>query len=296
VRPRLGLGSSGFTSDRRAAARAVLDEWASIGGRLIDTAAVYGGGHSEQIVGEWLRSTGSRGDVVLLTKGAHPDLVTWSSRLDPASIRADLAQSLERLRVDLVDIYLVHRDDAGVPAGEVIDALNEHVSAGTIRSIGASNWTPERVDEANAYAADRGVAGFTLVSNHLGLANEVRALWPGTMSAFREWHARTGMPLLAWSAQSQGYFADDFEPEDAGTPTAQTFDSPVNRGRRERAFELARRSGVSATQIALAWVLNQPIAPYALVGARTPESLRAAWAAADIVLSEGELAWLEGGS
>jgi aryl-alcohol dehydrogenase-like predicted oxidoreductase len=299
VRPRLGLGTAGFKPDRRDASLAVLDEWAALGGTLIDTAAVYGGGESERVVGEWLRGSGAGREVVLLTKGAHPDMDTWEGRLDPASIAADLAQSLERLGVDSVDIYLVHRDDAAVPVGEIIDALNEHVAAGTVRSIGASNWTPSRVDEANAYAAEHGLTGFTLLSNYFGLAHPAAILWPGTLSSTgqeeRAWHARTRMPLLAWSSQSQGWFSDDLDLPALGADYASVYDTPLNRARRERAFELARERDVSAAQIALAWVLNQPIAPYALVGARTPEGLRAAWAASEILLADRELAWLETG-
>lgn len=296
--PRLGLGTLGFKPRQRDAAKAVLDEWVSLGGRLIDTAPVYGAGESERVLGEWLRSTGAGADILLLTKGGHPgpDL---KSRLDPASISFDVAESLERLGTDAVDIYLLHRDDIRIPVGEMIDALNEHLSAGVLRSIGASNWTPSRVDEANAYAESRGLTGFTAVSNYFGLVSMMRPLWPGTLSstdlASRAWHLRTGMPLIAWSAQSQGYFAEDFDPAGNGADAASTYDSPQNHERRRRAFELARARGCPAAHIALAWVLNQPIAPIALIGARTQERLRAAWAASAITLTPKELSWLEVG-
>lgn len=263
ISPRLGLGTAAFRLGRRRAALAILDEWAVLGGSLIDTAAVYGGGESERVIGEWLRAAGSRREVVLITKGGHPD-AEWRSRLDPASITADLHASLEHLGVDDVDIYMVHRDDAGVPVAEMIDGLNEHVALGTVRSLGASNWTPSRVDEANAYAAARGLAGFVVVSNYFGLARPSRPILPGTISAtghaVRRWHAQTGIPLVAWSAQSQGYFADDFDPSAVGTEVVATYDSAANRQRRQRAIDLARRLGRSAAQIALAWVLDQPIA------------------------------------
>lgn len=298
VSPRLGLGTAAFRPGRRDAALHILDDWAALGGRLIDTAAVYGGGESERAIGEWLRASGHRRDVVLVTKGAHPD-PEWQSRLDPVSIAADLAQSLDRLGTDVVDIYMVHRDDTAVPVSELMDALHEHVARGAVRSLGASNWTPERVDEANAYAAAYGRPGFEIVSNYFGLAEHVRRFLPGAISAtsgpMRTWHAETGMPLLAWSAQSNGYFADDFDLAAVGRDVAETYESADNRARRERARELARRRGSSATQIALAWVLDQPFAPYALVGARSAAALRDAWAASDLALSAQELSWLETG-
>ena len=294
--PRLGLGSLAFTLADPGAAHAVLDQWMTLGGKLLDTAAVYGAGEAESVIGGWLRASGARRDVILLTKGGHPD-AEFRSRLDPGSIAADLAASLERLGVDTVDVYLLHRDDQSIPVGELIDALNEHVAAGRIRSIGASNWTPGRVDAANEYAAARGLAGFESVSNYFGLATRIRSLWPGTLSSTgrdaRAWHARTGMPLIAWSAQSQGWFGDSFDPAGRGKDAFYTYDSPQNVSRRERAFELAKRRGCSAAQLALAWVLNQPIEPIALVGARTPGELPTTVAAAQIVLTPDELSWLE---
>lgn len=300
VSPRLGLGTAGFKPGRRERAFAVLDAWAELGGRLIDTAAVYAGGESERVIGEWLRSAGTRDGVVLLTKGGHPDIPSWRSRLDPQSIAADLAQSLDRLGVEAVDLYLLHRDDLAVPVAEIIEALNVHLAAGRVRSIGASNWSPARVDEANAYATRRGLSGFAVVSNYFGLARPVRTFWPGTLDGsgqdFRAWHTRTGLPLVAWSAQSGGYFADDFDLSAKGTEPVETFDGPINRERRARAVELAASRGLRASQVALAWVLNQPIAPYALVGTRTPEHLREAWQASKVVLTAAELAWLEAGT
>lgn len=299
IQPRLGLGTVAFLPERAAAATAVLDAWVALGGRLIDTAARYGYGESERIIGNWLRANGGRDELILLTKGGHPD-PAWNSRLDRASVGTDLSASLELLGVDRVDIYMVHRDDPGLPVAEIVDLLNEHVAAGTITWLGASNWMPARVDQANAYAADRGLAGFAVVSNYLGLAEPTRPFMPGCVSAnepaLRAWHERTGIPLVAWSPQGQGYFADDYDPARADPDAVATYDSPANRERRERAVQLARRRGRSAAQVALAWVLSQPFAPYAVVGVRTPEHLHAAWATAtDLTLTAEELAWLERG-
>jgi aryl-alcohol dehydrogenase-like predicted oxidoreductase len=296
--PRLGLGTQAFAPERRAASLAVLDAWRSLGGRLVDTAHVYNAGASERLVGEWLRSTGARAETLILTKGGHPD-ADWHSRLDPASIASDVADSLQRLGIDTIDIYLLHRDDPTIPVGEIMDTLNEYVRAGSLRSIGASNWTPARVDQANAYAAARGLAGFSCISNYLGLATRIHEIWPGTLTATdrasRDWLTGNGMPLISWSAQSMGYFADDFDAEGNGKDSAYTFDSAQNRERRRRAFELAAKRDCSAAQIALAWVLNQPMTVIALVGARLPDHLRAALAAAQMTLTPDELAWLEVG-
>ena len=163
---------------------------------------------------------------------------------------------------------MLHRDDPHLPVGPIIEALNEHVRAGRVRALGASNWTCARIDEANAYAADHGLAGFCCSSPHLSLAVQNEEHWDDTRSArdpeIFAWHERGGLPLFAWSAQARGFFAGH-ESESVD----RVYDNADNRERRRRAGELADRVGCTTNQVALAWVLRQPFPVYAVVGART---------------------------
>ena len=285
---RLALGTLGFSPGTRDRDYALLDAWLEAGGTVIDTAHVYEDGDAERLIGQWLRDRpGARERLVIVTKGAHPD--GDRVRVTPADIAADLSESIERLGGP-VDVYLLHRDDPNVPVGELIDALDAHRRAGDIRAFGVSNWTLPRIEEANAYAAARGVAGISCNSPHLSLAVQNEPPWPGCLSATdaeaRVWHARTGMPLLAWSAQAGGFFAG---PEGA---SARVYANAGNRERRARAEQLGRRGGGTANAVALAWVLAQPFPTIAVIGPHSVEHLCSSLEALDIDLSAEDVRWL----
>jgi len=285
---RLALGTLGFTPRTRDRDYALLDAWVEAGGTVVDTAHVYEDGDAERLVGLWLRDRpGLRERLVIVTKGAHPD--GDRARVTPAAIRSDLGESIERLGGP-VDLYLLHRDDPTVDVGELIDALDAHRRAGDIRAFGVSNWTLPRIEQANAHAAARGIAGICCNSPYLSLAVQNRAPWPGCLSATdaesRAWHARTGMPLLAWSAQAGGFFAG------AGGESALVHENAANRERRARAERLGRRTGHSANAVALAWVLRQPFPVVAAIGTHRLDHLHSSLAAFEVALSAEEARWL----
>lgn len=296
---RLGLGTAGLGTDRPDVAFGILDAWRAAGGRLIDTAAVYGvrAGDSERAIGAWLRARGARDEVVLLTKGAHPDQVDRTSRMTPDAIEADLGASLERLGVPSVDAYLVHRDDPGVPVGVILEALAAQVAAGRATSIGVSNWTLPRLDAALGYIEAHGLPPLAWSSSYLGLASPIAPIWPGSVDACddasRAWYAiHDTTRLLAWTPSASGFFvpgtdltADGFHP----------YRSAANLARRERAGELAARLGVTTNQVALAWVLGQPFAPVALIGTTSAAHLAEAIESTRIRLTDDESRWLEHG-
>ena len=267
----------------------VLDEWVRLGGNILDSARVYGDGASEEAVGAWFADRPAvRDELVVLTKGAHPSGDV--RRVTPAAIAADLDASIAALGRP-VDVYLLHRDDPALPVGPMIECLNEHRAAGRLRAFGTSNWTCERIDEANAFAAAHGLRGFTCNSPQLSLARQNEEHWPGTMAAtddVRAWHERTQMPLFAWSAQARGFFAGH-ESESA----VRVYDNPDNRERRRRASEIAERIGCTANQVALAWVLAQPYPVFAVIGPRTIEQLHDAVGALDVSLTGDEVRWLD---
>jgi aryl-alcohol dehydrogenase-like predicted oxidoreductase len=293
---RLGLGTVNLRPDRLDLAFPILDAWLAAGGRLIDTAAVYGHGGSELAIGAWLRARGTRDAVQLLTKGAHPDERDWVSRLSPEAIAADMGGSLERLGVPSVDAYLVHRDDETVPVGEVIDALAGLVTAGLTRTYGVSNWTIPRLRAAVAHAEARGLPPLTWSSSYFGLARTSGPAWPGvvdaTDAASLAWYAGDAPRLLAWSPGGNGFFAAD---ADLAAERFDVYRTPANLARRARAAELGEGRGVTAGQIALAWVVGQPMSPIALVGTTSGQHLAEAIGAAAISLTREEMRWLEDG-
>lgn len=272
-------------------AAVMFDDFFRRGGNCFDTAHIYGGGTCEKLLGQWIANRGVRGDVVVLDKGAHTPHCT------PEGLTSQLLESLDRLRIDRIDVYLMHRDNADVPVEEFIDLLNEHKSAGRIGVFGVSNWTIRRIEAANEYAASRGLAGISAVSNNFSLARMIQPVWDGCIAASapesRAWFRRTQTPLMAWSSQARGFFTGRGDPDDrSDAELVRCWHGDDNFRRRERAIELARKRGVQPVAIALAYVLSQPFPTFALIGPRTLAETRTSTEALSIELSPEELDWL----
>jgi 1-deoxyxylulose-5-phosphate synthase len=291
---RLVLGTLALSPKSLEESYELLDAWVAAGGNVIDTAHSYHSGDCERVLGRWLvERAPDRDALVIVSKGGHP--VSGRSRVTPGDLTSDLRETLERLHGP-VDLYLLHRDDPTVPAGRLIEVLNEHRKAGRIRAFGASNWTVGRIAEANEYAAERGLEGFCCSSPHLSLAVPNRPPWPGTVSATdagsRTWHEQTGLPLFAWSSQARGFFIERPGSETPREHVVRVYDSEANRERRARAATLGRRIGRTANDVALAWVLRQPFPVFAAIGPRTAGEMHASLGALDVELTSEESHWL----
>jgi aryl-alcohol dehydrogenase-like predicted oxidoreductase len=294
---RLVLGSMVFKPETPELTTALLDTWRELGGNVVDTAHLYNAGDSERALGRWIEERGVRDEIVILTKGAHHN--ADRRRVTPEDITCDLRDSLARLRTDVVDLYLLHRDDPEVPVDEIVDVLNRHCAAGRIRAFGGSNWSPERLDAANAYAAARGLQGFSASSPHLSLAVPNGEIWPGCLDARSPealaWYRERQMPLFAWSSQARGFFSGLYTPESVAEDEfmGRVYDSPENWERLRRATELGKERGFSAIQVALAWALHQPFPVFPLIGPTTVEELQSSARALELELSKEAVAWLD---
>ena len=274
-----------------AHASAVFDVYAEQGGNVFDTAYIYGDGDLERRLGRWIANRGIREEVVVITKGGH------TPHCDPESVSRQLIESLERQGTDYADIYMLHRDNPDVPVGEFVDVLDEHARAGRIRVFGGSNWTPERIDEANAYALANGRQGFGVVSDHFGLAEAYDVPWAGcvhvTDDASRRWLEERQIPLLPWSSQARGFFTGRARPDDLSDPElVRCYYSDDNFERLRRAEQLGTERGVPTTAIALAYVLAQPFPTFPLFGPRTIEETRSSMRGLTVDLTPEEVAWL----
>jgi aryl-alcohol dehydrogenase-like predicted oxidoreductase len=281
------LGTVALSSEAPGESFELLDAWIGAGGNVVDTAARYRDGDSEAVLGRWLEHhPGGRERLVVVSKGAHPPVPDYRPpRVNPGAIASDLRESTERLGGP-PDLYLLHRDDPSVPVGPLIEALNEHMAAGGFRAFGASNWTTGRIEEANAYAAARGLEGFCCSSPHLSLATWSEPPWPDTVSAAdaasRAWYARTGIPVFAWSAQARGFFVNP-------SAEARAYGTAENLERHARAAELGRRTGRTANDVALAWVLHQPFPTFAVIGPQSVAELESSLGALEVELTPGEV-------
>lgn len=289
------LGSDYFNTSAQSHVNNLLDTFIELGGNTVDTAHGYGEGESERAIGRWMKSRGNRDRILILTKGAHHD--EQGPRVNPQAITSDLSESLERLQTDYVDLYALHRDDPAVPVEPIIDVLNEHFTSGKIRAFGASNWTYQRIREANDYASRNGLIGFAFSSTNLSLAKPNVPRWVGCVSAdveTCEWHKQTGIPLFSWSSLAGGFLTGRFTPDNRDNEEmVRVYYNEQNWKRVERAKQLAKDKGVTLAQISLAYVYNQPFSALAIVAAHSLEELHDNRTAAEIVLTEREVLWLD---
>ncbi len=274
-----------------AYASAIFDDFVEQGGNVFDTGFIYMGGRSEVLLGQWVRNRNIRDHVVILDKGAHTPFCT------PTDLDKQFKISLERLQTDYVDLYAMHRDNPDVPVGEFIDVIDTHHQAGRMKIYGGSNWTIERFEAANDYAAKNGKQGLSFLSNNFTLARMIEPPWTGCMSAsapeFKAWLTEKQIPLLPWSSQARGFFLDDTSRGFTADPErVRCWFSDDNFERLARARELAKKYDVMAINIALAYVLHQPFPTFPLIGPRTLRELRTSLPASHVPLTEGELKWL----
>ncbi len=305
---RLVQGTVMISSADEVSAFRLLDEVYEHGCRTFDTAHGYGSGDCERTFGRWLRARGVRDGVVILGKGAHHN--ADRKRVTPFDITADLHDSLARMGVDFIDIYVLHRDDPDVPVGPIVEVLNEHKREGKIGIFGGSNWTHERLAEANRYASEHGLEPFSVSSPNFSLAEQVVAPWEGCISisgpsgaAARRWYEDAQMPLFTWSSLAGGFFSGRFRRDnlesfssyfDALCVTSYCVED--NFARLDRAEQLAAERGVSLPQLALAYVLSQPLDIYALVGCSSGTEFAANVDAMALELTPSERRWLETGA
>lgn len=215
-----------------------LDEFLSCGGNFVDTAHVYGtwvpglGSSSEEYIGKWFSSSGKRHSVVLSTKGAHPAGAHKEiKRVTPDAINKDLEESLKLLQTDYIDLYFLHRDDPDVPVEDIIDTLEKAVKDGKIRYYAASNWSVERIKEADAYAASIGSHGFAANQlmfsladiTHSGVEDKTLELMDEKTYAF---HFKTKMSVLSFTSIAKGYFMKRYEGRKITTP--EVYDNESN--------------------------------------------------------------------
>lgn len=284
------LGSTAFSENDLDRTFAVLDRFAELGGNAVDTAHVYASGGCTRAFGRWMAARGNRDRMVTFDKGCHP---YGSPRFSPEFIDADLADNLRNLQTDHIEIWAFHRDDPNYPLEPIVRRLNEHKAAGRMAAFGGSNWSLDRIREANEIARTNGWQGLSFNNPNLSLATVNEPMWGGcvTLDAEgRRWHEETQYPLFSWSSTGGGYFAG-LESDDV----RRVYHNPENARRKARAEAMARDKGVTPVQIALAWTLNQPFPVWALVGCHRVEEVTQACEATDIVLTREECAWLEFG-
>lgn len=281
---------------------AYLDMMFEMGVNCVDTARIYG--NSDACLGKWVRTRNLQDKVVILAKGQHPN--QYRNKVTPYDIGADLHDTLGAMGLDHVDLYVLHRDDPTVPVGPIIDALNLYVKEGKIGAFGGSNWTTERLEEANNYASQTGQIPFAVSSPNYSLAEQVDEPWGGCVTisgpkneAAREWYATHNISVFPWSSMASGFWSGRFTRNDYIKEgyheeiVKRCYCTPENFDRLERATELAAAKGLTLPQIALSFVLSNPMKMFPLVGSANKEELQANIDALLTPLTQQEMDWLD---
>jgi aryl-alcohol dehydrogenase-like predicted oxidoreductase len=277
-------------------AELLMDAAWDVGIRCFDTADAYGGGRSERWIGEWIRARSVRHDLVIETKVFHSVVGDPADRgLAPERIRRQLDESLARLGVDRVDLYLIHEPDPATPLADTLQALDALVRAGKVGSIGASNVDAPYLEEALRISSERGLARFEWVQNSYSLLD--REAEREVLPLCRE----HGLGFTPFGPLAGGWLTGKYrqgQPPPPGSRMAQR-PEPYVRYDDARVFagidELARRAddrGVDTATLALSWLLANPDVTAVVLGPRHPDHLRPGLEAVQLELTPDEAAEL----
>ncbi len=282
--------------------QALLDRYVELGGNVIDTASVYGRTrqddppHSELLLGRWLASRPDlRHRVQIITKGAHyliGDPVK-KPRLAKTELDADLFSSLTSLKLDAIDVYILHRDDPSRPVESIIDTLNDYVRQGLVRFLGASNWSIHRILAANAYARRSGQAGFVFSEIGYSLKAEKTHFYndytiPVVTDDDYAAYLDSDLTVVAYNAQAYGFFYKYF-----ATPDEEIDADPVNIRRLHRLRELCAQRDLPPAAIVLSYLTSNPVPTIALFSTTTMAHLEQSMALADVTLTPAEIEFLK---
>jgi aryl-alcohol dehydrogenase-like predicted oxidoreductase len=289
--PVLGLGCNNF--GRRvdlAGTRAVVDAALEEGATFFDTADIYGGdGASEALLGQVLR--GRRDGVVLATKFGMDRGDGRGPRGGRAYILEAVEASLARLKTDVIDVYWYHEPDGVTPIAETLGALDELVRAGRVRAVGASNFTAEQLEEADAVARERGLTRFTAVQNEYSLL--VREAERDVLPTCE----RLGLAFVPYFPLASGLLTGKYrrgEPPPPGTRLAgrEQVASDEQFELIEALAQFAQERGRSLLELAIAALLARPVVASVIAGATRPDQVRANASAARWRLGDEDLAAL----
>jgi aryl-alcohol dehydrogenase-like predicted oxidoreductase len=265
-----------------------------LGINFFDTANMYSRGESERVLGTALE--GRREESVVATKGYFQmdEDDPNSGGLSRKAIEQELANSLDRLGMDTVDLYQIHRWDYDTPVETTLRTLDDAVRRGQVRHVGASSmWTYQFADALRT-SERLGLERFATMQNHYNLLyrEEEREMLP-----FCE---QEGVGVIPWSPLARGYLTRPHEEYDA-TTRGETDDharehpyfEAGGREINERVAELAAEYDATMAQVALAWLLDREWVDAPIVGTTSVEHLEQAVAALDLSLSDSDVEWLE---
>jgi len=286
----------GWTADE-ARSFELLDAWVDRGFNCIDTADVYSrwvpghvGGESETIIGKWLKQSGKREQVVLLTKVGME--MPAGKGLSKKYILEEVKQSLKRLQTDRIDLYQSHKDDEGVPLEETLEAYAQLIDEGKLRYIGASNYKGARLAEAEDLAERKKLPAYKTLQPEYNL--HARQGYEQDLAPVAE---KYGLGVIPYFTLASGFLTGKYQSiEDAKGAKREGM---VQKYFDERGLKILKalkqvseETGAEQATVSLAWLLEQPTITAPIASATSTKQMEALFAAAELKLSAAQLASL----
>jgi aryl-alcohol dehydrogenase-like predicted oxidoreductase len=298
----LGGNVFGWTADEAASFK-VLDALVAAGLNFIDTADVYSrwvpghrGGESETIIGNWLKRSGKRAQLVIATK-VGLDMAPDRKGLSRTHIERSVEESLRRLQTDHIDLYFSHRDDPSVPFEETLGAYQKLIAAGKVRAIGASNYTAPRLAEALETSGQHGLPRYEVLQPHYNLY--ARTDYEAELEPLCR---QQQLGVVSYFALASGFLSGKYRtPADAGK-SARGKDI-VAKYLNERGLKIlaalddvSDRYGASPASVALAWQIARPSITAPIASATGVEQLGELVAATRLSLDAAAIEQLDSAS
>jgi len=299
----LGTMQFGWTADE-AASFAVLDAFVAAGGNFLDTADIYSawvpghaGGESEEIIGRWLRARGNRERLVVATKlrGKMWDGADGEG-LSRAHVERAAEDSLRRLQVDTIDLYQCHYPDLNTPVEETLRAFDALVRAGKVRYIGLSNYASMHLEEALRAADEASLPRAVSLQPHYNLVH--RSEYEDALAALC---ARERIAVIPYSPLAAGFLTGKYRkgqklPESERAGRAKSYLTDQGMAVLDTLDGVAAARGATVASVALAWLLAKPAIAAPIIGANSVAQLADLLPAAELRLSDGEVASMDAAS
>ncbi len=297
----LGGNVFGWTIDEETSF-AVLDAYFEDGGNFIDTADVYStwvpghiGGESESILGRWMRTRGNRNRVIIVTKvGSQMGTAPTAKGLARSYIMEEVEASLQRLQTDYIDVYLSHRDDQETPLEETLAAFNDLVRQGKVRSIGASNYSADRLCQALQISTRHDYAHYECVQPPYNLVN--REVYERELEPMCREH---GLGVITYSSLASGFLTGKYR-SGKDLPSSPRAKGVQERYMTEKGFRVldqlehvAKAHNATLSQVALAWILARPGITAPIASATSVEQVHELLAAVALKLTGEEIMSLD---
>lgn len=300
----LGMGVARFgTLVDEDTAFILLNKFTEFGGTLIDTARNYyewvdnGRGKSEEFIGRWLSKQNNREQVVISTKGGvRNEGHTWFYDLSYFALEKEINESLEALKTDYIDIYILHRDELNRPVEEIVETMQKIKKIGKIAKIGVSNWSLERIKLANDYAKIHNLEPFSIVQTWWSLAEYTDAMWNDQTTTHMTKELYDYMKLnnmigMAYTSQCKGYFQKVAQVgfDNVDVMLRKRIETPTNRKKAVYIKEFSEREKINPTAFVTGYITSNPLPGIALFSTMNIDHLNELLKWSDYILPLSEI-------